>query len=109
MMRDVGFGPTFGRYMEVATMNVSTLIQTTRFAVQTVILSSLLVAGFGCAEAITYAKDAHKEGMSLYEQGDYVDAVAAFSNATRQNPRDYPSYYYLGASYQAMGSYQQSI
>jgi tetratricopeptide (TPR) repeat protein len=95
--------------MEVATMTVSNLIQVARIAVLTVIFSSLAVVGFGCAEAITYAKDAHKEGMSLYEQGDYVDAVAAFSNATRQNPRDYPSYYYLGASYQAMGSYQQSI
>ena len=91
-------------------MKLSTVIQSTRFAVQTVILSSLLIAGYGCGpELFTYAKDAHKEGMALYQQGDYVDAVAAFANATRQNPRAYPSYFYLGASYQAMSSYQQSI
>ena len=76
-------------------------IRSVQFTARAALLSSVLIAGFGCAEAITYSKDAHKEGMSLYEQGDYVDAAAAFSNAVRQNPRDYPSYFYLGASYQA--------
>jgi len=90
-------------------MTLPTFNQTLRFTVQIVLLSATLVAGYGCAEAFTYAKDAHKEGMQLYQEGDYVDAAAAFSNATRQNPRDFPSYYYLGASYEAMGSYQQSI
>jgi tetratricopeptide (TPR) repeat protein len=90
-------------------MTLPTYIQSTRFAAQGLLLSSLLIAGFGCAEAITFSKDAHNEGMSLYQQGDYVDASAAFANAVRQNPRDYPSYFYLGASYQAEGSYQQSI
>jgi tetratricopeptide (TPR) repeat protein len=88
---------------------LSAFIPSIRFLAQTALLSSVVVAGYGCAEAITYAKDAHKEGMSLYQQGDYVDAAAAFANAVRQNPRDYPSYFYLGASYQAQGSFQQSI
>jgi len=79
-------------------------------AVKSLLASSILIVGYGCVpEAFTYAKDAHKEGMALYQDCDYVDAVAAFSNATRQNPRDYPSYFYLGASYQAMKSYQQAI
>ena len=70
----------------------------------------LAVVAGGCGpETFTYAKDARAQGMSLYGQSDYVDAAAAFANATRQDPRDYLSYYYLGASYQATGSYQQAI
>lgn len=90
-------------------MTLPSLIQSTRLTARTLLLSSILITGFGCAEAITYSKNAHAEGMALYQQGDYVDASAAFANAARQNPRDYPSYFYLGASYQALGSYQQSI
>jgi tetratricopeptide (TPR) repeat protein len=91
-------------------MTLPNFVQVGRFALQSLLLCAVLIVGYGCGpEAFTYAKEAHKEGMDLYQEGDYVDASAAFANATRQNPRDYPSYFYLGASYQAMGSYQQSI
>ncbi len=71
---------------------------------------SVAVATGGCGpETFTYAKDARAEGMTLYGQSDYVAAAAAFANATRQDPRDYQSYYYLGASYQATNSYTQAI
>jgi len=91
-------------------MSLHTLSRSTLIAVQSVLLSSVLLVGYGCGpEAFTYAKAAHRDGMALYEEGDYVDASAAFTNAIRQNPRDYPSYFYLGASYQAMASYQQAI
>jgi tetratricopeptide (TPR) repeat protein len=100
--------------MEVATMTLPAFITSNRtlirIAIQGLLLSTVLIVGYGCGpEAFTYAKEAHKEGMDLYQEGDYVDASAAFANAVRQNPRDYNSYFYLGASYQAMGSYQQSI
>ncbi len=71
---------------------------------------SLAAAAAGCGpETFTYAKDARAQGMALYGQSDYVDAAAAFANATRQDPRDYQSFYYQGASYQAMSQYQQAI
>jgi tetratricopeptide (TPR) repeat protein len=71
--------------------------------------AGLLAAG-GCGdETLTYAREARATGMTCYQKGDYVDAAAAFANATRQDPRDYLSYYYLGASYQATGQYQQAI
>ena len=69
---------------------------------------ALAIAGCG-PEVFTYAKDARAAGMDHYSQGNYVDAAADFADATRQDPRDYQSYYYLGASYQATGSYQQAI
>lgn len=47
--------------------------------------------------------------MTQYNQADYVDAVVAFKSATRQNPRDYNSFYYMGLCYQALGSNQEAI
>ena len=70
--------------------------------------SMMLTAG-GCANALSYAKDDRATGMSLYNDGNYVEATAAFSNATRQDPRDFRSYYYEGASYEAQHKYQQAI
>ena len=66
-------------------------------------------AGCGTADLITYAKDARAQGQSAYAAGDYPGAAAAFASATRQDPRDYQSFYDLGASYQAMGDYEQAI
>jgi tetratricopeptide (TPR) repeat protein len=93
------------------TILASAVAKTARISLKSTLLSVVLIGGFGCAgaETLTYAKDAAREGMSLYQQGDYVDASAAFASATRQNPRDYPSYYYQGECYQAMGSLQQAI
>ena len=92
-------------------MTLKSFAKTAGYTLGFITLSTLLLTEFGCAgsESLTYAKDASRQGMSLYQDGDYVDASAAFNSATRQNPRDYPSYYYLGACYQAMGSTQQAI
>jgi len=90
-------------------MNLPTFIKAARLAVQSVLVSSVLVAGYGCADSLTFAKDANREGMSLYEQSDYINAVVAFKSASRQNPRDYNSFYYMGLCYQAMGSSQEAI
>ena len=79
-------------------------------AANAVIASSLLLGSAGgCADALTYAKDARRDGMSLYNEGNYTEATAAFANATRQDPRDYRSYYYLGASNEAEHQYQRAI
>src|SRR5256885_1995975 len=77
-------------------------------AANAALATSLLVTGVGCADSLTYAKDARRDGMALYNEGNYTEAVGAFANATRQDPRDYKSYYYLGASYQAQHQYQQA-
>lgn len=80
--------------------------------------SSLLACGLGlaclaclagCADMVTYSKDSRREGIALYNRGAYADSAGAFKNAVRQNPRDYRSYYYLGASNEQLGQYQQAI
>lgn len=67
-----------------------------------------LVCG-GCADAITYSRDAQRAGLKLYNEGNFADAAGAFKNSTRQNPRNYEGYYYLGASYEKLKQYQQAL
>lgn len=74
-----------------------------------IVLLGLGLGVVGCADVITYSRDAQREGVRLYRQGNYADAAGAFRNSVRQNPRNYEGYYYLGASYAQMGLYQQSI
>ncbi len=82
-----------------------------KITAKTTALSLILALGYGCAgsETLTYSKEAANKGLALYQEGDYVDASAAFGSATRQNPRDYNSYYYQGACYQEMQAWQQAI
>src|ERR1700744_3746982 len=95
------------RYMEVAMLRRS-LRPLLLAAVSTVATSAFLLSAGGCADALVYAKDAHNQGMELYNEGDYADAAGAFENATRQDPRDYGSYYYMGACYDQMKDYRQA-
>lgn len=53
--------------------------------------------------------NSRKQGIKLYNNGNYVDAAGSFKNAVSKDPRDYKSYYYLGLSYDAIKSYQQAI
>ncbi len=75
-------------------------------------LSVGVVALPGCTsdmQVLTYAKQSRQTGIRLYNEGNYVDAAGAFRNAIKQDPRDFRSHYYLGVSYEALKSYQQSI
>jgi tetratricopeptide (TPR) repeat protein len=77
---------------------------------QAVIAGSLLLgAAAGCADSLIYAKDSSKAGMQLYNEGSYPEAAASFANATRQDPSDYKSFYFEGASYQNLHEYQQAV
>lgn len=71
--------------------------------------AGLLLSAGGCADMVTYAKDSRREGIRYYNAGAYTDAAGSFRNAIRQDPRDYRSHYYLGASYEQLRQYQQAI
>jgi tetratricopeptide (TPR) repeat protein len=101
------------RYMEVAAMSSASNTRKTwskylLLTANVALASSILIGAWGCADALSYAKDARRDGMALYNEGNYTEAVAAFQNATRQDPRDYHSYYYLGSCYQAQHEYQEA-
>ncbi|MBC8109308.1 MAG: tetratricopeptide repeat protein [Anaerolineae bacterium] len=63
----------------------------------------------GCADMVTYSGKSQDKGMTQYKQQSYTDAAGSFRNATRQNPRDYKSYYMLGCCYEQSGQHQQAI
>lgn len=69
--------------------------------------------GIGCAgtstsDLITYSRESREEGIKQFKAGDYQNAAGSFRSATRQDPRDYKSFYYLGAAYDQLGSHQQA-
>jgi len=77
-----------------------------------ILLASVAVGLAGCSSdmpILSNPKKARIEGVALYNRGSYGDAAGAFRNAIRQEPRDYKGHYYLGLSYEALGSYQQAI
>lgn len=62
----------------------------------------------GGSDLLTYAHEARQKGIKQFNASDYENAAGSFRSATRQDPRDYKSFYFLGASYDALGSYQQA-
>ena len=72
----------------------------------------MLVGGIGCAagtsDMLTFAQDARDKGLKQMKAGDYEGASGSFRSATRQDPRDYKSFYFLGTCYEKTGSYQQA-
>ncbi len=91
------------RYTEVA---VITSRRSTFFSIG---LTALVLALTGCAGHWTDNTTPRNKGIALYKQGEYADAAGSFRNAIREDPRDYQSHYYLGASYAGLGQTQQAI
>ena len=99
-------------YMEVAVIT-SRILHAVRRNLGLIAVSGVLLAGgFGCnaggADMLTFAQDARAKGLKQMNAGDYEAASGSFRSATRQDPRDYKSFYYLGTCYEKSGSYQQA-
>ncbi len=74
------------------------------------IAASALVYLTGCSDdLLTWSKDAQREGIQDYNDGQYAEAAGAFRNAIRQNPLDPASEYWLGLSYEQTQSYHEAI
>jgi Flp pilus assembly protein TadD len=99
------------RYMEVAVNRTSSGHAVSRNIRNTLLSASLasLIGLVGCADMVTYSANSRDKGMNQYKQQSYTDAAGSFRNATRQNPRDYKSYYMLGCCYEQSGQHQQAI
>jgi tetratricopeptide (TPR) repeat protein len=74
-----------------------------------VFIASCLPGLTGCADMVTYARTTHEKGMELYRERLYADAAGTFRSAIRQDPRYYPSHFYLGVCHEQMGQYQQAF
>ncbi len=79
---------------------------------KTIFTGAVLLSVTACSvrpEVVNYEKDARKTGLKEYSEGNYASAAGSFKAAARSEPRDYKAYYWMGASYQAMKSYEQAI
>lgn len=69
-------------------------------------------SGVGCAAGtsnlLTFAEQSRKKGLQQFAAGDYENAAGSFRSATIQDPRDYKSFYFLGASYDKLNNHQQA-
>jgi Tfp pilus assembly protein PilF len=83
-------------------------------------MAVLIGVGAGCGNssggnqnssmiAVTNTKAVRNTGIAQYNAGEYTEAAGTFKNATRQDPRDYQSFCYLGDCYQQMSQQQQAI
>lgn len=63
----------------------------------------------GCTDVFSRSFVSQEKGMDLYRAGDYETAAASFTDATRQNPRDYKSFFMAGQCYEKIGSEQKAI
>ncbi|HTW94924.1 MAG TPA: tetratricopeptide repeat protein [Tepidisphaeraceae bacterium] len=72
------------------------------------LLGSLLLMGCG-TDMLTYSHDYQHEGLKEYNNGDYVDAIGAFTAASKQDPADYQTQYWLGQCYEQTGAYTHAV
>lgn len=90
---------------------ITSIRRSIRNLVAVALVGGTVFGAIGCAgtsNLLTYSKDAREKGLKQYRAHDYENAAGSFRSATRQDPRDYKSFYFLGASYDAMGSHQQA-
>jgi tetratricopeptide (TPR) repeat protein len=73
------------------------------------LLLSLVLLMTGCGELLITSRKSNEKGMEYYNQRNYNDAAGAFSDAIRQEPRDYQSQFYLGVCYDQLKQYQDAL
>jgi superkiller protein 3 len=74
-----------------------------------IVLSLLILAS--CAGLLTSpsAKQAFEKGLSLFNQGKYVEAIPHFQKATEIEPEYVKAYIYLGRSHLNLGQWLEAI
>lgn len=74
-------------------------------------LTTLIAVGTlaGCASMLSYSDDSRAQGIRDLRANQYDEAAGAFSDAVRQNPRDYQSHYYLGVLYDRKKEYTNAL
>ncbi|HQY87428.1 MAG TPA: tetratricopeptide repeat protein [Tepidisphaeraceae bacterium] len=72
--------------------------------------AAILLTGLtGCNDVFSRSFASQNSGMELYRAADYEKAAGAFTDATRQNPRDYKSFFMAGQCYEKMDLEQKAI
>ena len=72
-------------------------------------LAACLAPLAGCGQSRVTSLNDRRDGEKLYRQGEYPAAAASFEKSVQVDPRNYKSYYYLGASYEKLNQPNQAI
>jgi tetratricopeptide (TPR) repeat protein len=72
-----------------------------RFAAEGLLLLGLLLTLTGCGEIAAQGRNA--EGVRLFQQAQYQEAMRQFHGATYDDPNDADAYYNLAATYHRIG------
>lgn len=88
-------------------IRISSRVLSLRSFAKATLASAMLLGIAGCgADVMNLSSKAQREGLALYNEGQYDEAAGTFRNSIRENPRNYKSFYYLGACYDSMKQYQ---
>lgn len=71
--------------------------------VRNVIFSIFLFSAFACSS------NDSRQGDKLYSQGEYEQAIKAYSEYIEFNPGDFKSIYNRGRAYEALGQYDNAL
>jgi tetratricopeptide (TPR) repeat protein len=80
-----------------------------------VMLLAVLLAGMlagGCTtdqQIFTNQRKTRIEAARLYNRADYDNAVGAYRNAVKTDPREYRSFCYMALTYERLGNYQKAV
>jgi tetratricopeptide (TPR) repeat protein len=74
------------------------------------ILTFVVTVFGGCATMREFkAANSFEEGLSLFNQGRFEEAIPYFERATRENPNFAEAYFYLGRSHVSLSRWRSAI
>jgi tetratricopeptide (TPR) repeat protein len=78
--------------------------------IRAVVLALAIVAVSGCGTLRGFvAPDSFEEGLVLFNQGRFDEAIPFFERATREDPNFAEAYFYLGRSYISLSRWRSAI
>jgi len=84
-------------------------VTTSNRCLSSIVLLTLAAALAGCSDLAADSTSSRQQGNASAKQGEFAEAVGAFKNATRTDPRDYKAHYGLAVSYYNLKSYHEAI
>jgi tetratricopeptide (TPR) repeat protein len=80
-----------------------------RFRVAALVLVLALVSGCAAMRHLSPGYDSYQQGLVLFNQGRFDEAVPYLEDATRQDPEFAQAYLYLGRAYVSQSRWREAI
>ncbi len=80
-----------------------------RFGVIGLVLAAALMSGCAATARLSPGYDSYEQGLALFNQGRFDEAVPYLEDATRQDPEFAQAYLYLGRAYVSQSRWRAAI